>query len=150
MTKQFFVHMEPPTVTDQQKRLGVRNGKPCRYADARVSDAISKLTAHLAPHRPENPMEGPLSLQVKWLFSPRGKHVHGDWRDTKPDTDNLDKALRDVMTRLGFWRDDAQVVQAITEKAWWNPPGIWVRIVQLGKSALKMPPEAIAPDGGDG
>lgn len=150
MTKQFFACFEPPTVTDQEKRLAVHNGKPIRYADARVSDAIAKLTAHLAPHRPDEPLTGPLSLQVKWLFSPRGKHVHGDWRDTKPDTDNLDKALRDVMTRLGFWQDDAQVVQAITEKVWWNPPGIWVRIVQLEKSALEMPSEGPEGDGVDG
>lgn len=42
---------------------------------------------------------------------PRNKtHKHKEWRVTKPDTDNLQKMLKDCMTLTGFWNDDAQVV----------------------------------------
>ena len=32
------------------------------------------------------------------------------WNASKPDRDNLDKAICDALTNLGVWRDDAQVV----------------------------------------
>lgn len=52
-------------------------------------------------------------------------------RTTRPDTDNLNKMLKDCMTALGFWRDDAQVAQEIIEKFWADVPGIYIRITQL-------------------
>lgn len=35
---------------------------------------------------------------------------------SKPDLDNLAKAVLDVLTQLGVWRDDAQVVSGSWEK----------------------------------
>lgn len=55
----------------------------------------------------------------------------GAWKTTKPDTDNLDKALKDEMTRLHFWKDDAQVCSEISEKFWADVPGIFVKVVAL-------------------
>ena len=67
-------------------------------------------------------MSGPIELKVTWLF-PRGKnHKHLEWRVTKPDTDNLEKLLKDCMTELGFWKDDAQVVREVVEKLWSDEP----------------------------
>ena len=50
-----------------------------------------------------------------------------------PDTDNLNKLLKDCMTKLGFWNDDAQVCREIIEKFWVksSPSGIWIRVRQL-------------------
>ena len=51
---------------------------------------------------------------------------------TRPDTDNLQKLLKDCMTRCGFWKDDAQVVREIVEKRWSDEPtGIFVEIKSL-------------------
>lgn len=41
------------------------------------------------------------------------------------------KLLKDVMTGLGYWADDAQVASEITEKFWSEQPGLYVRIEQL-------------------
>ena len=49
----------------------------------------------------------------------------------KPDTDNLEKALKDEMTRLHFWADDAQVCSEIVEKFWSDPCGVFVRVEEL-------------------
>ena len=49
-----------------------------------------------------------MRLLVKWCFPADGRKS-GSWRTSKPDTDNLEKALKDEMTRLHFWADDAQV-----------------------------------------
>lgn len=128
---EFFMPMEKvPTATHQRKQVRVVNGKPIFYEPEDVKAARSTLTAHLASHRPASPMEGPLSLMVKWCFQGKGKK-NGSWRVTPPDTDNLNKLLKDCMTHVGFWRDDAQVAQEIIEKFWADLPGIYIRITKL-------------------
>ena len=125
MRIEFFMPMVPPTATHQEKKWRVVNGKPVSYDPPEVAAAWLKLTAHLVPHRPVSPMEGPVRLLVKWCF-PRGKHRDGEYRITRPDTDNLNKLLKDCMTAAGFWKDDAQVASEICEKFWAETPGIYV------------------------
>jgi crossover junction endodeoxyribonuclease RusA len=128
----FFIQMKPPTATAQEKKVRVIHGKPLFFDPAPVKEAKQELTAYLLPHKPEVPLEGPLSLSVIWLF-PKGKsHKHGEWRVTRPDTDNLEKMLKDCMTRTGFWKDDAQVVREVVEKRWSDEPsGIYIEIEKL-------------------
>ena len=70
-------------------------------------------------------------MLVKWCYPATEKHPAGTWKTTKPDTDNLQKALLDSMTKLGFWKDDAQVCSQIVEKFWSDVPGVFVYITQL-------------------
>lgn len=107
--------MNPPTVTHQEKQAGVRNGKPYFYEPTELKAARQKLTSHLSKHRPHKPYRCGVRLMVKWCF-PRGRHRDGEYRVTKPDTDNLQKLLKDCMTAAGFWKDDALVASEIAEK----------------------------------
>lgn len=68
---------------------------------------------------------------AKWCFPITGKHQDGDYRITKPDTDNLVKLLKDCMTDLGYWTDDCLVASEIIEKFWSKVPGIYIRIEEL-------------------
>lgn len=106
MVTQFFMAMRPPTCTAQEKQVRVVHGKPQFYEPQALAAARAKLCAHLGQHRPEQPYTGGVRLVVKWLF-PRGKHPNGSYRTTKPDTDNLQKLLKDCMTAEHFWTDDA-------------------------------------------
>ncbi len=130
METQFFMAMLPPTCTHQEKQVRVVNGKPVFYDPPEVKAAREKLRAYLAKHKPEEPYRCGVRLVVKWLF-PRGKHVDGSWRTTRPDTDNLQKLLKDCMTAEGFWKDDALVCSEITEKFWAEIPGIWIHIEEV-------------------
>ena len=127
---EFFMPMKTPTVTHQEKKWRVVKGKPVPYEPPEVRAARSKLTAHLAGHRPVEPLAGAVRLLVKWCF-PRGQHEDGEYRTTRPDTDNLQKLLKDCMTAVGFWRDDAQVSSEIVEKFWAEVPGIYVCMEQI-------------------
>lgn len=129
---QFFLNINPPTATAQMKQVQVVGGKPMFYDPPKVKEARNSLSALLSHHRPSCPLEGPVSLRVLWLF-PKGKsHRNGEWRITKPDTDNLQKMLKDCMTRVGFWKDDAQVVREIVEKRWSDDPaGIYIELEEL-------------------
>ena len=129
---EFFIAIDPPTSTAQMKQVRVVKGKPVFYDPPAVKAARNMLTAHLAIHKPDKPMTGPVSLRVLWLF-PKGKsHKNGEWRITKPDTANLQKLLKDCMTRCGFWKDDAQVVSETVEKRWADDPcGLYIGVNEL-------------------
>ena len=136
MRIEFFMPMIPPTATHQEKKWRVVKGKPVSYDPPEVVAARSKLTDHLAGHRPEQRMRGAVRLLVKWCF-PRGEHEDGEYRITKPDTDNLNKLLKDCMTVVGFWKDDAQVASEICEKFWAEVPGIYVCAEEVGGGRQK-------------
>ena len=131
---EFFMPMIPPTVTHQEKDVAVINGKPVIYEPPELKDARAKLEAHLAKHRPGKPLSCGVRLTTKWLFPDKsGKHYDGEYRKTKPDNDNLQKLLKDCMTHLGFWKDDALVASEHTEKFWvvTSPSGIYIKIEEL-------------------
>ena len=128
----FFMPMIPPTVTAQEHKVTVQNGKPVFYDTPAIKNAKEKLMAHLARYTPEQPYNCGVRLTVKWLFPFIGdKHIDGEYRTTKPDTDNLQKMLKDCMTKVGFWNDDALVASEICEKFWAEIPGIFIRIEVL-------------------
>ena len=95
-----------------------------------VKAVREKLTAHLSYYAPEKMFEKPVRMVTKWCF-PKGKHSDGEYKATKPDTDNLQKMLKDVMTEVGFWKDDALVASEITEKFWAEQTGIFISIEEL-------------------
>ena len=130
MKIEFFMAMDPPTCTHQEKKVTVVNGKPVFYDPPDVKAARMKLIDHLLKHKPRKQIETGCRLMVKWCF-PRGNHHDGEYRITKPDTDNLQKLLKDCMTICSFWKDDALVASEIVEKFWSEIPGIYIQITEL-------------------
>lgn len=132
---EFFLPMIPPTVTHHDKELHafMKDGKPraVLHDSAELKDARAKLRAHLAAHRPPERMTGAVRLCVKWCFPVCSGHHNGEYRTSKPDTDNLEKLLKDVMTECGFWMDDAQVASELCEKFWAEIPGIYILLTGL-------------------
>ena len=131
MAIEFFLPMIPPTVTHQEKKIHVVSGKPVFYEPEQVKAARVKLRDHLAAHRPDRPYACGVRLVVKWCFPISGSHRDGEYRLSKPDTDNLQKLLKDVMTQLGFWKDDALVASEVVEKFWAKVPGIYICLEAL-------------------
>lgn len=126
---EFFLNLIPPTVTHQQKKVTVVGGRPRFYEPPRLAAARELLTLHLLPHRPPEPYRQGVELTVRWQF-PRGRRRAG-YRITRPDTDNLQKLLKDCMTSAGFWKDDALVAAEHVEKLWADRPGIYIRVEVL-------------------
>ncbi len=127
---EFFVPMQLPTVTAQEQKTGVRNGKPYRYDTPELKAARVLFRDHLAKYAPQIPITGAVKLHTIWCYHSE-THGHGEWKTTKPDTDNSVKLLKDVMTKLGFWKDDAQVSSELTEKVWADIPGLYVSVEAL-------------------
>ncbi len=134
MKYSFFLAMQPPTVTHQAKELHayLKDGRPraVLHDSAELRAAQAKMHGALAPQRPPAPMQGAVRLMVKWCF-PAGEHADGTYKTTKPDTDNLQKMLKDQMTQLSFWSDDAQVASEIVEKFWAVVPGVYIEVEEI-------------------
>ena len=128
---EFFMHMNPPTTTAQMKQVTVANGKPRFYEPDVVKQAKAKLTSHLASHVPDEKYTGPVRLTTKWCFPMTKTSKDGQYKHTRPDTDNLQKILKDCMSNLGYWTDDALVASEIIEKFWAKVPGIYIKIEEM-------------------
>ena len=137
----FFLPMVPPTITQQEHAFKVVRGRVVVYDPPRLRDVRQKFMTLLAREaeraqrvedgEPLLPLEGPVRLVTKWLFEVDDAHESGQWKTTKPDTDNLIKLFKDCMTRTGWWYDDAQVCSEITEKFHADRPGIYVRVERI-------------------
>jgi Holliday junction resolvase RusA-like endonuclease len=129
---EFFLPMKKiPTTTHQQKKVAVKNGKPQVYEPERLKVAREKFLSLLAQHVPPDMYTSAVRLTVKWCFPRIKKSYNGQYKTTKPDTDNLQKLLKDCMTKLGYWKDDALVASEIVEKFWADTVGIYIRIEEL-------------------
>lgn len=123
----------PPTVTAQEKKVAVGgDGKPRFYDPPALAKARADFCARLERFAPDAPFEGPVELRVLWVYS--RKDGRTGWKDTRPDTDNLQKLLKDCMTRTRFWLDDAQVCCEHVSKLW-GPPGILITVTEIGGQA---------------
>ena len=130
----FKLKMIPPTATAQQKGERVVKGYIHHYKKKNVAQAEAILRDALLPYVPAEPIEGqPIRLLTLWMFPyPKSakKHKPGydRWKITRPDTDNLNKMLKDVMTDMGFWKDDALIAVEQVWKVYSDEPGIWISV----------------------
>lgn len=145
----FKLKMIPPTATAQQKGEMIIRGRIHHYKKRNVAAAEAILRDALLPYIPKEPItDKPIQLWVIWEFPyPKSAKKHkpgwGRWKITRPDTDNLNKMLKDVMTDMGFWKDDALICSEIVEKLYTDEPGIMIHIGVLD-------PDLLTPsDGGD-
>ena len=127
---EFFIPMKLPTITAQEQKIGVRNGKPYKYDPTELKAARVLFRDHLRKFAPPEPITGPVRLHTVWCYR-SGAHKAGEWKTSKPDTDNSWKRLKDVMTGLRFWKDDAQVCSELTDKLWADVPGLYVSVEAL-------------------
>ena len=144
----FKLKMIPPTATAQQKGECVRAGYIHHYKKRNVAAAEAILRDALLPYVPEEPItDRPIWLVVTWMFPyPKSakKHKPG-WarmKITRPDTDNLNKMLKDVMTDMGFWKDDALICMEYIQKMYSDEPGIRVGVYD----DISMDMEEVFPD----
>lgn len=128
----FFAPMKLPTITAQEQKIGItKNGKPYKYDPPELKAARTLFRDHLAKFAPQTPLNGPVRLETIWCYPCTPAHPKPEWKTTKPDTDNLAKMLKDVMTRLGYWNDDAQVTLEIIQKIWDTQSGLYVEVEEL-------------------
>lgn len=139
---EFFVPGEPkaqPRPRAFARRMGDKF--VARVYDAGTAEGWKSAIALAARgHIPASPMLGPIRLTLDFAFA-RPRSHYGTGRNAavlkptappdhigKPDLDNLEKAVMDCLTTLGFWGDDSQVWSKMTSKSYSREPGVRVCI----------------------
>jgi len=137
----FFTPCIPPKSTHQAslRILKRHDGTQFvgKFASSKGKRVESELMTLFMPHRPPAPMQGPLSLTVRWYYPWRKAEKKANRGkgfipcDVRPDCDNLAKFVCDILTRLAFWNDDGQVAELNFLKGWSDKPGIRICIDSL-------------------
>ena len=123
---------ELPTATSQEKGYNRKTG--VHYKKASVAAAEKLFFFKLKPHAPAAPSDKPIRLIVWFGFGIKQKSKWGQYKTTRPDTDNYIKMFKDMMTKCGYWLDDSQVVDERTIKTYAECPFIWVEVEEIDKN----------------
>lgn len=120
---QITLHVPAVPVAQPRARASIRAGHAFVYDDQKHPVQAFKATVRMAlkdAYQGE-PLTGPLRCDclfvmprpkaLCWKTKPMPRLHHA----TKPDRDNLDKAVMDALKGLA-WNDDAQVCQGLIEK----------------------------------
>jgi len=118
---------KPPTATSQQKGR-TKDGR--WYKPEKLRAAEEFYLWGLKRIRPTAPMDGPIRLEVTFFYPTNKSHKDGELKITRPDNDNAVKALKDCMTKMGYWHDDAQVTTDIIRKFYSDRPGVLIRVTE--------------------
>ena len=145
-----FIPGDPDTVTAQQKGIKIkrsRTGKyyPQFYEKPEVEAANNKLSWQLMDFKPAEPISGPVEVMIVWEFAigNRPKRNINTFRTSRPDLDNLNKSIMDILTKLQFWKDDSQVAKLLLIKRWVEDKNAGIHIIINSINA-----EQISEDGG--
>lgn len=134
MKDQFLLTFEEglPKGTAQQKRYDPRRG--IYFKSQKQLNLERDFRVALEPHSPKKPSEQPIRLDIWLTFSIKApKRLWGIWKVTKPDVDNYVKAFIDQMKIMGFFFDDAQVVDLRIRKTYAEKASIFVQWEELGE-----------------
>lgn len=99
-------------------------------------EAIEKIKNAISPFRPEAPVNGPVYIKIIWCFPYRKSERKAKLgevipKDTRPDIDNLNKNLLDILQKEQFITDDSNVVRLTTEKCWYETSGLYIKIMEI-------------------
>ena len=111
-------------------------GKTADYEALVAATAAAALACDALAHQLlDGPLEAVLEMRfpapASWSKAKRARALAGaEWHTSKPDADNVAKAILDACNGVVF-RDDAQVVVLIATKAFSEEPGVRVVIREV-------------------
>ena len=112
-------------------------GKTADYEALVAATAAAALAGDAPTHqRLDGPLEAMLEMRfpvpASWSKAKRARALAGvEWHTSKPDADNVAKAILDACNGVVF-RDDAQVAMLVATKAFSDEPGVRVVIRECG------------------
>ena len=108
-------------------------GKTADYEALVAATAAAALSGDALAHQLlDGPLEAALEMRfpvpASWSKAKRARALAGaEWHTSKPDADNVAKAILDACNGVVF-RDDSQIVILIATKAFSEEPGVRVVI----------------------
>lgn len=126
----FFVRMdEVPKTTAQQKKFSTKT--KTFYKTSKIKQSEYLLVRALSGRQPRKTYDTPIELSVTWLFPHTKKSKDGERKGTRPDLDNLQKLLQDIMCKLGYYKDDSLITDLTIKKRWHRHSGLIIEIKEV-------------------
>jgi Holliday junction resolvase RusA-like endonuclease len=123
----------------KRHRVGTIRGR-ARAFNPPENDRFEHVVRTLAASVLRAPIEGPVRVVIVATFAPpaswsgtRRATAIGTPHASRPDADNIAKAIKDALNRLA-WTDDAQVAELTVRKLWGEIEGTRVEVTALGAS----------------
>ena len=126
----FYVRMdEVPKTTAQQKKFSTKT--KTFYKTSKIKQSEYLLVRALSGRQPHKTYDTPIELSVTWLFPHTKKSKDGERKGTRPDLDNLQKLLQDIMCKLGYYKDDSLITDLKVKKRWHRHSGLIIEINEV-------------------
>lgn len=126
----FYVRMdEVPKTTAQQKKFSTKT--KTFYKTSKIKQSEYLLVRALSGRQPRKTYDTPIKLSVTWLFPHTKKSKDGERKGTRPDLDNLQKLLQDIMCKLGYYKDDSLITDLTLKKRWHRHSGLIIEINEV-------------------
>lgn len=111
--QQIFLKFDKvPRTTAQQQKIAVVTGRVFKYDNKNLKATKKAYMDMLKFHVPKVMHKSAVSVSICYFFErPKSVKKNAIYKITRPDLDNLAKALLDVMTKLGFWVDDSLIAR---------------------------------------
>ena len=107
------------------------NGQSRTYTPRSTTSWEEMIRYQSLEHRPTTLMDGPIGVSATfYLPKPKSRRKGDVWADTKPDWDNLGKAVTDALEGL-FWVNDSRIVDCRVRKVYGEPPRVEIEIEEL-------------------
>lgn len=122
----------------QPRPRAFKRGNHAAVYDPGTAEGWKSSIAIAAQHQiPKAPLDCPVKVKMQFFFKRPQRLLSARAADghivhtAKPDCDNLEKAVLDALTQIGFFRDDSLVCDLHTEKFYSRKngrPGMWIEI----------------------
>lgn len=120
---------EVPKTTAQQKKFSTKT--KTFYKTSKIKQSEYLLVRALSGKQPRKTYETPIELSVTWLFPHTKRSKDGERKATRPDLDNLQKLLQDIMCKLGYYKDDSLITDLKVKKRWHRHSGLIIEINEV-------------------
>ena len=128
---QIVINVKGLPIAQPRHRAACRGGFPKMYIPKdHAVHAWKKNVMSAAAQVTDVTIEGAIKVDCLFVFpSPKSKKSQtGNYKFSKPDIDNLLKAIFDALTDVSLWADDSQVVEIHSAKMYGDEPCAIIRV----------------------
>lgn len=79
----------------------------------------------------KQPLDGAIEMHIKWIFPRTKVHKTGQWKITKPDLDNMNKAIQDSLQTCGYIANDSRIARLLCEKGYGEKGRIIIELQEI-------------------